>query len=132
MKSDIEVKDDVYNFLKDTDLVKEVSGVLSKRKRPKNSDKEDIVISVIGRSQFLSNQSFYVNVNIYVADDKVNNQAEEQSGRLRTLCKLALSTMESYVGKDYYLYLEEQGVYDVNGKDEHFINNKLLYKTNNE
>lgn len=47
MKSDIEIKDDIYKHIKGSLLEKVVNGKLCKAsKRPSNSDREDIVISI--------------------------------------------------------------------------------------
>lgn len=131
MKSDIEIKDDVYRVIKGSDLEKAITGKLSKTKRPAGSDKEDIVISMLdnGKGQI---QEAFVNVNIYVPDDLRSGQAEENSARLRQLCKLAAELLEVQRGEDYRFTLDKQRVMEVNGKNEHFINNKLLFKQVNE
>lgn len=131
MKSDIEIKDDIYQIIKGSALEKAVTGKLKKNRRPANSNKEDIVISILenGSGQV---QEAFVNVNIYVSDDIRDGQAEENSSRLRQLCKLATELLEVQRGEDYRFTLDKQRVMEVNGKNEHFINNKLLYKQVNE
>ncbi|KAA4671602.1 hypothetical protein F3B42_14265 [Bacteroides ovatus] len=131
MKSDIEIKDDIYQIIKGSALEKAVTGKLKKTRRPANSNKEDIVISILenGSGQV---QEAFVNVNIYVSDDVRDGQAEENSSRLRQLCKLATELLEVQRGEDYRFTLDKQRVMEVNGKNEHFINNKLLYKQVNE
>ena len=131
MKSDIEIKDDIYQIIKGSTLEKAVTGKLKKTRRPANSNKEDIVISILenGSGQV---QEAFVNVNIYVSDDVRDGQAEENSSRLRQLCKLATELLEVQRGEDYRFTLDKQRVMEVNGKNEHFINNKLLYKHVNE
>ena len=131
MKSDIEIKDDIYQIIKGSTLEKAVTGKLKKTRRPANSNKEDIVISILenGSGQV---QEAFVNVNIYVSDDVRDGQAEENSSRLRQLCKLATELLEVQRGEYYRFTLDKQRVMEVNGKNEHFINNKLLYKQVNE
>ena len=131
MKSDIEIKDDIYQIIKGSALEKAVTGKLKKTRRPANSNKEDIVISILenGSGQV---QEAFVNVNIYVSDDVRDGQAEENSSRLRQLCKLATELLEVQRGEDYRFTLDKQRVMEVSGKNEHFINNKLLYKQVNE
>ena len=131
MKSDIEIKDDIYQIIKGSTLEKAVTGKLKKTRHPANSNKEDIVISILenGSGQV---QEAFVNVNIYVSDDVRDGQAEENSSRLRQLCKLATELLEVQRGEDYRFTLDKQRVMEVNGKNEHFINNKLLYKQVNE
>ncbi len=131
IKSDIEIKDDIYRFIKGSKLEKVVNGKLSKTKRPSESDKEDIVISVLenGTGQM---QEAFVNVNIYVSDSNRNNQSEEATIRLRELCRLSYELLEVGRGEGYRFTLDKQRVLEVNGKNEHLINNKLLYQCNNE
>ena len=131
MKTDIDIKDDIYMFLKGSALAKMVNGKLSKTIRPTDSNKEDIVISVLANNNGQM-QEAYVNVNIYVPDIMRKNQNEENSSRLRTLCKESSQLLEVGRGTDFRFVLESQRVLEVKDKDEHVINNKLLYKQNNE
>lgn len=131
MKSDIDIKDDIYMFIKGTPLYEAVNGKLSKTIRPCDSDSEDIVISVLS-NQNAQIQEAFVNVNIYVKDVIRDNQAEEDTIRLRQLCSLANDTLKVGNGSDFRFVLDSQRVMDVNGKSEHFINNKLLYRQCNE
>jgi predicted ATPase len=131
MKSDIDIKDDVYMLLKDSELMKQVSGSLSKTKRPNGSTKEDVVISVLA-NQFAQSQEAYVNVNIYVAEVSRNNQYEENSSRLRTLCDISKEILSSVHGDGYWIKLTEQRTMEVEATNETLINNKLLYKKINE
>lgn len=131
MKSDIEIKDDIYKYIKGSALEKAVTGKLKKTIRPKDSNLEDIVISILdnGAGQM---QEAFVNVNIYVPDDMRDGQSEEKTIRLRELCKIAYNLLEVGRGESYRFILEKQRVFEVNGKNEHFINNKLLYRQINE
>lgn len=131
MKSDIDIKDDVYMFIKGSALESAVSGKLCKTKRPNGSCYEDIVISVL-TNQNAQIQEAFVNVNIYVTDLIRDNQSEEDTVRLRQLCNIAKSILEVGRGNDYRFTLDSQRVLEVNGKNEHFINNKLLYRQCNE
>lgn len=127
MKSDIDIKDDIYAFIKGSALTETVTGKLSKTLRPAKSDKEDIVISILANSN-TDIQEAFVNVNIYVADVLRDDQYEENTIRLRELCNLAKDLLEVGRGDGYRFTLEEQRVMEVQGKNEHFINNKLLYR----
>ncbi len=133
MKSDIEIKDAIYNIIKGSALEKAVTGKLSKTKRPVNSDKEDIVISMLDNGSGQMQEAF-VNVNIYVPDYIRDGQAEEQSIRLRELCKISYELLFNCRGSGFRVDSSEskQRVLEVNGKDEHFINNKLLIQISNE
>ena len=124
MKSDIEIKDDIYQIIKGSALEKAVTGKLKKTRRPANSNKEDIVISILENGSGQVQEAF--------VNDVRDGQAEENSSRLRQLCKLATELLEVQRGEDYRFTLDKQRVMEVNGKNEHFINNKLLYKQVNE
>lgn len=131
MKTDIDIKDDIYLFIKGSTLDYEATGRLSKTARPSGSDLEDIVISVLANQNGQIQEAF-VNVNIYVKDVKRNNQYEENTIRLRTLANLAESLLMVGRGNDYRFSLDSQRIFQVEGKNEHFINNKLLYRQCNE
>lgn len=131
MKSDIDIKDDIYMFIKGSPLENAVNGKLSKTLRPSGSSNEDIVISMLS-NQNAQIQEAFVNVNIYVRDLVRDNQTEEDTIRLRELCNLAKSLLEVGRGNDFRFILDSQRVLEVEGKSEHFINNKLLYRQCNE
>ena len=138
MKTDIDIKDDIWRVIKKSPLFTEVTGELKKTSiRPKESRKEDIVISVLANN-IRQKQMAYVNVNIYVADNYVDGQNEENSERLRRLCNMAFSVFENVRGVDFRLSLTDpnfdcgQRVIESEGTSEHVINNKILYQTINE
>lgn len=127
MKTDIDIKDDLYHYICGSNLMKEVTGSLSKTLRMDTSEAEDVVISILGNVNSDIQQA-YVNVNIYVADVKRDNQYEENTIRLRQLCEASKELLEVGRGDGYRFTLEEQRVMKVEGINQHFINNKLLYK----
>lgn len=131
MKTDEDIKDDIFHILKGSALEYAVTGKLCKTKRPYNSDKEDIVISVLDNENGQIQKAF-VNVNIYVRDYIRDGQAEEDSIRCRELAKMAAYILEVGRGNGFRFVLDKQRITPVNGKDEHFINNRLLYKQVNE
>lgn len=127
MKTDIDIKDDIYMLLKDSLLVQSVSGRLSKTLRPAGSTKEDVVISVLA-NQGGQIQNAYVNINVYVADQQRGTQYEEHSARLRELCRLSSLILGRGHGHGFRYELESQRVIAVPGTNEHMINNKVLYQ----
>jgi len=132
MKSDIDIKTDVFKHIQGSALEAEVTGVLRKTgKRPKGSRNEDIIISVLANVNGQI-QTATVNVNIYVEANIVDGQPEEQTVRLKTLCDLSSSLFNVFGGNDYRARLLEQRVFEVDGADEYVINNKIEYKQNNE
>lgn len=132
MRNEMEIKTDVYLLLKSSDLAGHVSGKLSKTVRPDKSNNEDVVISVLSDPSNMQIEEVYVNVNIYVPDIKRGDQYEENTIRLQELCTLSLNALKLASGKGYRLSLETQKVYEVPGKNEHFINNKVLYQICND
>ena len=132
MKSDIDIKTDVYRHIQGSELHNAVTGVLRKTgKRPKGSKLEDIIISMLANANGQI-QTATVNVNIYVAANIVDGQAEEKSPRLKVLCDLASSLLDVFRGDDFRATLLEQRVYEVDGADEYVINNRIQYKQVNE
>lgn len=135
MISDIGVKDNLFQFIKGSTLANSVTGVLSKTVRPKNSDKEDIVISVISNMSGQI-QEVYANVNIYVKDLSITRngvmQNEMNVTRCRELCRLAFDLLEVGSGEDYRFFIESQRVIAVDDIQTHVINNKILYKQVND
>ena len=133
MKSDIRIKDDIYKFIRGTALSNAVTGEICKTGvRPKGSDKEDIVISVIANMNGQI-QEAVVNVNIYVADDiKSDGQSQEATIRLRVLGTIASEVLEMGGGDDFRFTLESQRVLASEETREHVINNRINYQQNNE
>ena len=135
MISDIEVKDNLYQFIKGSELANSMTGVLSKTIRPKNSDKEDIVISILS-NQSAQIQEIFVNVNIYVKDLTMTKNGTSQNemnvGRCRELCRLAFDLLETGSGEDFRFVIDSQRVIAVDDIQHHVINNKILYKQIND
>ena len=126
MITDIEIKDELYKLIKGTELAKEVTGVLSKRKRPKNSTKEDIIISVVANENG-QKQEAVANVNIYVQDEfnESTDQYEESSIRARLLSDLAKNLLEVGRFQGARFTLARQRFVEIEGTNEHVINNRL-------
>ena len=132
MKTDIDIKTDIYNHIKGSELYDEVTGVLRKTgKRPFGSKDEDIVISMLANVNG-EIQVATVNVNIYVAAIIVNGQAEENTLRLQELCKLASDLFQVFRGDDFRATLSQQRVMEVSGANEYVINNRIEYKQVND
>jgi hypothetical protein len=132
MKSDIAIKTDVFRHIQGSDLDNEVTGVIRKTgKRPAGSKAEDIVISMLANVNGQI-QKATVNVNIYVAANVINGQAEEKTNRLEVLCALASNLFEVFHGDNFRAALLEQRVFEVEGANEYVINNKIEYKQLNE
>ena len=132
MKSDIDIKTDVFHHIQGSLLEETITGVVRKTgKRPKGSKDEDVVITMLSNVNGQI-QTASVNVNIYVAANIVNGQAEEATKRLQELCKISADLFEVFRGKDFRATLKEQRVYEVANADEYVINNRIEYKHSNE
>lgn len=135
MKTDIDIKDDVYMIVSKSALPGKITGVVSKTLRPANSRKEDVVISILANNNGRP-QSAFVNVNVYVPDSAVKydvdnqtvTQYEEDSARLREICNLCKELFETYVGDTYRITLDSQRVLSSSDDGAHIVNNKLLYQ----
>ena len=135
MISDVVVIDNLYNFIKGSALEQAVSGVLCKTIRPKDSEKEDIVISVISNMS-AQIQEVYANVNIYVKDLTITKDGHSQNEmnipRCRVLCDLAFDLLETGIGDSFRFEVESQRVLPIDEMQTHVINNRILYKQVNE
>lgn len=134
MKSDIDIKDALYTFLKGTQLAEEATGSICKRSvRDPKSEKEDIVIKVVA-NVVGQKQEATIYVNVYVQDDYISTHAqnEEKTSRLRTLSQLCLTELETFRLDDARVKLEEQRIIEAGNDKEHVISNKLNYELINE
>lgn len=131
-KSEIDIKDDIYDYIVSTEIPAVVSGHICKRKRPLNSKAEDVCVSVVS-SDYSDNQQAIVNVNIYIPQvyNDSTKQYEQDTPRVRTLARLSGECLESVMYGDMYFTLERQSVYETESK-ESVISNRLLYKHNTE
>lgn len=140
MKSDIEIAKFVRSKIVGSELYKAVTGKLSDRGRPKGSEKEDIVISVLSNEGAGQTQQTFVNVNVYISDQYNSSTKawEAHTTRIGELCNLC-KFLFSIRGGDYHAVAKESfqkvlssGVSFEDGHTEHFINNKIYIKINNE
>lgn len=134
MKTDGDIKTDVFNVIKGSRLAKTVTGKLSKRGRPFGSDKEDIVVSVLENEGSYQIQEAFVNVNIYVKDQQNTETKgmEINDNRVNKLSRMAVELLKDYNGGVFRFERLKQRVLKVEGKNEHVINNRILYKQSNE
>lgn len=131
MKTDVEVRQDIYAIIKDSDLEKAINGELRYIPRAKNSKGEDCIISVLDGDN-AQIQDCIVNVNVYVPNITSGGESVENIIRTKELSKICESVLSSRFGRYFRIYLEKQRIVPVNGKDEHVINNRVRYKFNNE
>ena len=130
MKNDERIKDDVMEYIFTTGLPDEVSGVIKRDRRPRDSQEEDVIISVLANENG-QNQVATVNVNIYVKDKPAGNQKDPDHDRLDILADASQRIFDVFHGNGYRARLLSQRITAV-GEDEHVITNKIEYKQNNE
>lgn len=131
MKTESEIHTEFYHILKDSDVHKLAGGKIYKAPniRPLNSTTDDIVISTLS-SGIAQIQEADLNINIFVHDEMVEGQAVP-SPKVKELERAALDLLESIVQNDYNAKLVIQRVYKVEGVNQHCINNRIYYRTNN-
>jgi len=122
------IKTIIYKIIKGSALEAEIvskGGCLYRNSRPTNSNKEDIIISVLAtrNSQF---QMAIVNVNVYVPDIRRDNDYIEDEARTSLLQKKAIDLFKGIVHNDYKVELETQEIFKVRDINEHCINNRLV------
>ena len=131
MKSDIDIKDEIYNLLKGSELAQAVTGEVYKTRRPKNSTKEDIIIAVVA-NEGSQKQEAVVNVNVYVEDNVIDGQPEEDTIRCRELADIAKSVLQEVHINGAWVRPSPPRVFEAQDIPWHIINNKLSYKFLNE
>lgn len=142
MKSDIDIVDDVYNYLRDNaDFWSEMSAYgfasTSLVKETRQGGVENIVISVLANGGNLDDiQEAFVNVNVFVKDLKNVESTEgagevttyyENRNRIRPICQIMDKYLSMY-GETFLVDLDEQRVLADEATHTHFVNNKVLYK----
>ena len=126
MKTDVEVRDDVYSLVKGSPIMEAVTGGLYAIRRPMDSEAEDVTVAVLANVPG-DPQRAYVNVNIFVRDIKVDGRNEENIPRVRELSRVSYDALRSNTSGNTRIVLEEQRVYEVEATGEHMINCKLKY-----
>lgn len=130
MRSDGTIRTDIYHYIKGSVLDNATNGMVTKKKRPAKSHKEDVVISILS-NEGVQNQTAIINVNIYVQDDDVEGQFEEKTDRVDELCEIAWKLLEHFRTDEYVAQAIKQRVYPTDS-GEHIINNQIEYKTLND
>lgn len=132
MKTDAEVRQDVFSVLKAVGVNSLIRGQLRYIPRSDKSKTEDCIISVLD-SNNAQIQECIVNVNVYVQNITSGGESVENIPRTKEL-SIAFGNFlkdDIHTG-DFSLHLEKQRILPVVGKDEHVINNRINYKTINE
>ena len=132
MKTDEEIKTELFRFIRSSPLMEAVTGSLSKTKRPKDSILEDVVISIKSNENG-ENQIAYANVHVYTKGKRVDRQVEEDTTRLTELCRMCADLFDVFRPvPEARCTLNTQRIMAVDGTDEYLINNEIKYRITNE
>lgn len=131
MIGDEEIKGQMRKYIVSSGVLNSVNGAFITTTRPENSGKEDVVISVLDNhnDEF---QQITININVYVQDINPKGYYEEDGIRLKEL-SATCKTLFDKKSLDLLLFSEyQQRVFKNESTNEHFINNKIIYKFYNE
>lgn len=131
MKTDVEIQQDVFQYVKGGLIDDAINGEVRILPRSTKSNKEDCIISILDNDP-TQIQFAFVNVNVYVPNITNGGESVGNLPRIKVLAKLCSEVLkEVYLGA-YSFWLVKQRVLPVEGKDEYVINNKIKYSFNNE
>lgn len=134
------IKTTLFRTIKESELAQEVNGVVSKKGRPANSNKEDIVISVISNSGCGQTQRVFVSVNVYIQDlynpqTKAWEENTTREAMVAPLCEFlfhlhgdGMKVKPQECSQDFLRVNAEAE----NGQTETYIFNRLYIEINNE
>ncbi len=111
-----------------TDLKSEINGGIYKKKRPDNSEKEDIVINTTFLTTTLP-QTGLSNINIFVPDQKVKIKGTEQKQpndeRLEYLVSLVYDKLKASKIEGLLLWPTHETPIEEPGVGQHYINLRI-------
>lgn len=129
MKTDVQIRQDMYQYINAQGLGQSITGEVSYTGR--ETDKEDCVISVQD-SDAEQTQTAIVYVNVYVPDISSGGRKQEAVSRTEELATLFAEKLESGFGDTFRFELKKQRIIPVNGKKEHVITHKIEYLQSND
>lgn len=117
----------LFNILNGSAALKSaISGGIYKRRRPTNSDKEDVVVISLpigdGSIQFGT-----ANVNIHVPDVK----EFPDNTKLEALTNIVKPLLEETYGDDYVLYISLQQIFEETEINQHYVNLRVDFEFHN-
>jgi len=132
MITTLEVVDIIWKYLSQSTLKTAIGGGIYKT-RPMNSSKEDVIINSlpVNNRQL---QAGIANVNIHVPNlvlqiDGMQDSSQPDDERLKYLTVLATSLMQKVwvISKHFNFTVQQQVVFQEEGKDEHYANIRIEY-----
>lgn len=133
MNTTYDAEDFVWHIVNDSALKTAITGGVYKRKRPMNSNLEDVVVSAITMVN-LDLQEGFLNVNIHVPNLLVGTQfgqdnTQPDHARLKELSSIAASILKEVWSEDGQTHFEiqQQTVFEEEETNSHFTNIRLLF-----
>ncbi|MBE6244263.1 MAG: hypothetical protein E7108_01910 [Bacteroidales bacterium] len=117
-----------YKIVKTSDLASAVNGKVSRRPRPDNSRKEDIIVRLLAEGSISQVQDCFVNVNIYVPYNSAIN--EEDGARVDRLASVAFDSLKEIIvsSENILVKLDKQTISDLSDISHTLITNRLLIR----
>lgn len=134
MKTDIDIKTDIYRVLKSSKLASAVNGEIFRSGRPDGRNAEDVVIQIPDNMNGQI-QELFVTVNIYVPNiyDNTNDLYVEDESRENELAKMIVPIFDNVSFENgFRTELDKQVILPENTIHQHFIYNRILYQFCNE
>ncbi len=129
MKTDVEIRQDIYGFIMGSPIKETITGKVSYTDDHEGG--EDCMISVPDNENGQI-QEVFVYVRVYVPNINSQGRSKENVPRTKLLERLCADVLESGFGATFRFELDRQIAKPVNGKDEYCISNRLRYKQFNQ
>lgn len=117
-----------YKIVKGSELASAVNGSISRKPRPYNSKREDIIVRLLAEGIVSQVQDYFVNVNIYVPYNSEIN--EEDGARVDRLAKIAFDSLKENIvsAENTLVKLDKQTISDLSDISHTLITNRLLIR----
>lgn len=135
MRTEDEIRTDVYRFIKQSPLASVVTGkVINGKDRAANATTEDIVIKVNGNNLGQRQEAFVI-INIYTQDNLRDGEYVLNDERVPLIERTVLDLFETAKrigGARLSLPKDGQTLIAARNGREHVVSNKILYQIINE
>jgi len=135
MKQTFDTDTILFQKLKASAIVSEITGGIYKRQRPLNSRNEDIVVNTIILSQDYHPQIGTSNINIHVPDLSVNvagvSQKMPNDARMKELSQMVLDLIRGEIVPGLLMSIEMQTVIKDSETDQHYVNIRVKWNIHN-
>ena len=132
MKTESDIRDDLYTYINSSELKKDISGKIFKyeEERPEKSMAEDIIIALPTETPFNDIQEVIVMIRLYVKDlfDSINQIYRADSIRLKELENICKETFLAFRTGDARCVAENIKTFKSDSTHEHCIVSRINYK----